>query len=60
MVILLNAYAGQNVYFAFVMEVNNGLGDRWIIDDVKVDQQCLTPTALNAFNRFSCFILDKS
>jgi len=47
MVILLNAYAGQNVYFAFVMEVNNGLGDRWILDDVKVDQQCLTPTALN-------------
>ncbi|WP_133610982.1 choice-of-anchor J domain-containing protein, partial [Flavobacterium cheniae] len=47
MVILLNAYAGQNVYFAFVMEVNNGLGDRWIIDNVKVDQQCLTPTGLN-------------
>ncbi|MBE9576158.1 PKD-like domain-containing protein [Flavobacterium proteolyticum] len=45
--ILLNAYAGQNVYFAFVMEVNNGLGDRWILDDVKVDQQCLAPTALN-------------
>ncbi|MQP23775.1 PKD domain-containing protein, partial [Flavobacterium sp. LMO8] len=46
-VILLDAYAGQNVYFAFVMEVNNGLGDRWILDDVKVDQQCLTPTGLN-------------
>ncbi|WP_333810504.1 choice-of-anchor J domain-containing protein, partial [Flavobacterium sp.] len=45
--ILLNAYAGQNVYFAFVMEVNNGLGDRWILDDVKVDQQCLVPTGLN-------------
>ena len=42
----LNAYAGTPVYFAFVMEVNNGLGDRWILDDVKVDQQCLVPTAL--------------
>ncbi len=43
----LNAYVGQNVAFAFVMEVTNGLGDRWILDNVKVDQQCLTPTALN-------------
>ena len=46
--VLLNAYAGQNVYLAFVMEVNNGLGDRWIVDNVNVDQQCLAPTGLTA------------
>ena len=47
-VVLLNAYAGQNVYLAFLMEVNNGFGDRFIIDNVNVDQQCLAPTALTA------------
>lgn len=46
LVILLDAYAGQNVYIAFVMEVTNGLGDRWIIDNVNVDRQCLQPTNL--------------
>ncbi|WP_396137461.1 choice-of-anchor J domain-containing protein, partial [Flavobacterium sp.] len=44
----LNAYANQPVYFAFVMEVTDGWGDRWLLDNVKVDQQCLAPTALNA------------
>ena len=42
----LTAYIGQNVFIAFVMENDNG--DRWLIDDVKVDSQCLTPTALAA------------
>ncbi|MCW1149218.1 gliding motility-associated C-terminal domain-containing protein [Flavobacterium lacisediminis] len=41
----LAAYAGQNVYIAFVME--NDAGDRWLVDQVKVDQKCLTPTTLN-------------
>lgn len=41
----LNAYVGQNVYVAFVME--NDAGDRWLIDQVKIDEKCLVPTALN-------------
>jgi gliding motility-associated-like protein len=47
-VVSLTGYVGVNVYIAFVMEVNNGLGDRWIIDNVNVDQQCFAPTALTA------------
>ncbi|MCL9770625.1 fibronectin type III domain-containing protein [Flavobacterium sp. HXWNR69] len=47
-VLPLTAYVGQNVYIAFVMEVNNGLGDRWVIDNVNIDQQCFAPTALAA------------
>lgn len=42
----LAAYAGQNVYIAFVMAGNNA--DRWCIDDVVVDQQCLINTNLTA------------
>ena len=42
----LSAYAGQNVYIAFVMANNNG--DRWCVDDVNLDQQCLVNTALTA------------
>ena len=34
-IVNLNAFAGQNIYIAFVMENNNG--DRWLIDDVKID-----------------------
>ena len=47
-VVSLTGYVGQNVYLAFVMEVNNAAGDRWIIDNVNVDQQCFAPTALAA------------
>ncbi len=46
----LTAYAGQSVYIAFVMVLNQpstGLtGDRWIIDNAQVVQQCNVPTAL--------------
>lgn len=40
----LTAYAGQNIYIAFVMAGNNA--DRWCVDDVVVDQKCLINTAL--------------
>ncbi|MCF6128632.1 fibronectin type III domain-containing protein [Flavobacterium sp. AS60] len=44
------AFAGQFVYVAFVKvftqpDGNIG-GDRWLIDDVSIDAQCLTPTGL--------------
>lgn len=45
-VLSLTAYAGQNVYIAFVMENDNG--DRWLVDNVNVDQQCFAPTTLTA------------
>jgi hypothetical protein len=44
--ILLDAYAGQNVYIAFVHEVTDGIGDRWLLDNVNVDVQCLQPDNL--------------
>jgi hypothetical protein len=44
--VLLPAYVGQTVFIAFVKK--NAGGDIWVIDDVKVDSQCLTPTALTA------------
>jgi gliding motility-associated-like protein len=48
-VINLAAYAGQNVYIAFVMKYtqpNNSLtGDRWLLDNVQVIEKCLDPTA---------------
>ncbi len=37
---------GQNIYIAFVKE--DAAGDNWFVDDIKVDSQCLTPTALTA------------
>ena len=42
----LDAYANQNVHIAFVHEVTGGLGDRWILDKVNVDRQCLQPDNL--------------
>ncbi|TGD58728.1 fibronectin type III domain-containing protein [Flavobacterium humi] len=46
----LSGYAGQQVYIAFVkVHTQTGgstTGDRWLVDDVKVLQQCLDPTAL--------------
>ena len=42
----LAAYVGQNVHIAFVMENDNG--DRWLIDQIKVDSRCLAPTALTS------------
>jgi hypothetical protein len=44
--VLLTAYVGQPVYIAFVKK--NASGDTWLVDDIKVDSQCLTPTALTA------------
>ncbi|GGB83479.1 hypothetical protein GCM10007424_24360 [Flavobacterium suaedae] len=39
------AYEGQDVYLAFVLVGDNG--DRWLIDNVSVLQQCLEPTDLD-------------
>jgi gliding motility-associated-like protein len=44
--VLLDAYAGQNVYIAFVHEVIDDNGERWILDNVNVDRQCLQPGSL--------------
>ena len=44
--------AGASVYIAFVMKFTQPgatiSGDRWLIDEVKLVQLCLPPTALNA------------
>ncbi len=37
-------YVGQDVHIAFVMAADNG--DRWLVDDVTVVEQCLDPTDL--------------
>ncbi|HLO73956.1 MAG TPA: gliding motility-associated C-terminal domain-containing protein [Flavobacterium sp.] len=42
----LSAYAGQNVYIAFVMENDNG--DRWLVDNINLDPICQVNTALTA------------
>ncbi|UOK43088.1 MULTISPECIES: choice-of-anchor J domain-containing protein [Flavobacterium] len=52
----LTAYAGQSVYIAFVKlhtqtaagPPNPAYGDRWILDDVNVLQQCTDPSTLTA------------
>ena len=44
--VLLDAYVGENVYIAFVHEVINDNGERWILDNVNVDRQCLQPGSL--------------
>ena len=36
-------YQGQQVYIAFIMTATNN-GDRWLIDDVSVQQVCVEPT----------------
>ncbi|MFM9988174.1 fibronectin type III domain-containing protein [Flavobacterium sp.] len=54
-IVSLAAYpAGTQLYIAFV-KVNTQpagptTGDRWLIDDVKVAEQCLDPTTLNVTN----------
>ena len=54
-IVSLAAYpAGTQLYIAFV-RVNTQpagvtTGDRWLIDDVKVVEQCLNPTTLNVTN----------
>ncbi|MFT7250445.1 MAG: putative repeat protein (TIGR01451 family), partial [Flavobacterium sp.] len=47
-IVSLSAFAGLQVYVAFVMTNNNG--DRWIIDDVDFAEQCLNPINLTATN----------
>jgi gliding motility-associated-like protein len=54
-VLPLSTYAGQNVYIAFVKvhtqtgsTANPYYGDRWLLDDVNVVQQCNDPVTLNA------------
>ncbi len=46
--------AGTQVYIAFVKvntQVGTGIsGDRWLVDDVQVVQQCLDPSGLNVTN----------
>ena len=48
----LSAYAGQTVYVSFVkiftQPTGNVDGDRWLIDNVSINSQCLIPTALTA------------
>ncbi|RZJ35174.1 MAG: T9SS type B sorting domain-containing protein [Flavobacterium sp.] len=48
----LAAYAGQTVFVAFVMEFTQPSaslgGDRWLVDDVRIVQQCLDPSNLAA------------
>jgi gliding motility-associated-like protein len=39
-----SSYFGQQVYIAIVMVNNNG--DRWLVDDFKVKEKCLTPTGV--------------
>ncbi|MFN3909489.1 MAG: fibronectin type III domain-containing protein, partial [Flavobacterium sp.] len=53
-IIGLNAYIGQQVYIAFVMQFTQPTaslgGDRWLVDNVSVVQQCFDPIALTANN----------
>ena len=49
-VVSLSAYIGQQVYVSFVKIYNQpgtGLdGDRWLVDNVSINSQCITPTGL--------------
>ena len=51
-VVSISAYAGQQIYVAFVMEFTQtsaGIGgDRWLVDDVRVASQCIDPLNLSA------------
>ncbi|TBX69933.1 hypothetical protein EZL74_05820 [Flavobacterium silvisoli] len=53
-VVNLSAYANQQVYVSFVMVYTQPTtalsGDRWLVDDVSIVQQCLDPTNLTATN----------
>ena len=45
----LTGYANQNVYVAFLME-NSGVGKGWVIDDVRIFNQCLDVTNIQISN----------
>lgn len=47
-VVSLSAYAGQNVYLAFVRTNENG--DRWLIDNINVVEACNAPATLTSTN----------
>jgi gliding motility-associated-like protein len=52
-VVDLSAYAGQTVYIAFVLKNSQSTGsvltlERWLIDNIRLVQQCLAPTGLAA------------
>ncbi|MEC4003596.1 choice-of-anchor J domain-containing protein, partial [Flavobacterium sp. SUN052] len=48
-VVDLSAFAGHQVYIAFMMRFTQPTaslgGDRWLIDDIRLVQQCFVPTA---------------
>ena len=48
-VVNLSAFAGHNVYIAFMMKFSQPTaalgGDRWLVDDVRIVQQCFVPTS---------------
>ena len=46
----LGTYTGQNVYIAFVHEVINDNGERWILDNIEVAQECIPPSNLDIVN----------
>ena len=48
LVTLPDTFTGSQVYVAFVMEANDG--DRWLVDNVQVVEQCLAPENLTAAN----------
>jgi len=51
-VVDLSAFAGHQVHIAFVMRFTQPTaslgGDRWLIDDIRLVQQCFAPSALGA------------
>ena len=48
----LSAYAGQQIYVSFVQVFTQPTaslgGDRWLVDNVSVNERCLVPTGLTA------------
>ena len=51
-VVDLSAYAGQQIYVSFVMIFTQPTaslgGDRWLVDNVSINERCLVPTGLTA------------
>lgn len=44
----LSAYAGQTLYFAFVLKEDDG--DGWLLDNININTTCNVPTGLNVSN----------
>ena len=51
-IVNLSAYAGQQIYVSFVMIFTQPTaslgGDRWLVDNVSINEQCLVPTGLTS------------